>query len=97
MASTLSTRILLFEFWLAVGCFGVRRRLTHLVEAEATSGKAARSTINTGPNPENLHETSLEKTRDRNKEQERAYGGIQLSPAWRLDREMRRRLILQQT
>ena len=29
--------------------------------------------------------------------QERAYSGIQVSPAWRLDREMRRRLILQET
>ena len=29
--------------------------------------------------------------------QERAYSGIQLSPAWRLDREMRSRLIVQET
>ena len=29
--------------------------------------------------------------------QERAYSGFQLSPAWRLDREMRRRSILQET
>ena len=31
------------------------------------------------------------------KQQERAYSGIQVSPAWRLDRKMRRRLILQET
>ena len=30
-------------------------------------------------------------------QQERAYSGLQVSPAWRLDREMRRRLILQET
>ena len=30
-------------------------------------------------------------------EQEHAYSGIQVSTAWRLDREMRRRLILQET
>ena len=29
--------------------------------------------------------------------QERAHSGMQVSPAWRLDREMRRRLILQET
>ena len=30
-------------------------------------------------------------------EQEGAYSGKQVSPAWKLDREMRRRLILQET
>ena len=30
-------------------------------------------------------------------QQERAYSGIQVLPAWTLDREMRRRLILQET
>ena len=30
-------------------------------------------------------------------QQERAYSGTQVSPAWRLDREMRRRFILQET
>ena len=29
--------------------------------------------------------------------QKSTYSGIQVSPAWRLDREMRRRLILQET
>ena len=29
--------------------------------------------------------------------QERAYSGIQVSPTWRLNREMRRPLILQET
>ena len=43
------------------------------------------------------HIIQSEKWSATDEKQERAYSGLQILPAWRLDRKIRRRLILQET